>query len=159
MRPMTWAIVLAACGACHAEARAPASRSSVATPADQVRMLPAPDYQLPIGTPHPFWLGLGSAHDGRWLVGCQARTDTDGKPGIEVSRGPDGFRLVDEVLIPASCNAELVGVRINPLRIFAACARHPDFSMIELSMAPSFTADTARWCSSAIADDATSCAI
>lgn len=49
---------------------------------------PAPDGA--IGTPHPLAL-QAMAHDGSWLVICQARSDTDGKPGIEVHLGMHGM--------------------------------------------------------------------
>lgn len=37
---------------------------------------------LEVGTPHPVAL-IHPAITGRWIAVCQARRDTDGKPGIE----------------------------------------------------------------------------
>jgi hypothetical protein len=45
----------------------------------------------PIGTANPVTV-IQSAANGRWIVVCQARRDTDGKPGIAVQRTEDtGF--------------------------------------------------------------------
>ncbi|HEU4726349.1 MAG TPA: hypothetical protein VFT22_00600 [Kofleriaceae bacterium] len=49
-----------------------------------------------IGTPHPVSL-VEAAITGRWLVMCQARRDTDGKPGILVRREEEGSFVGDKM--------------------------------------------------------------
>jgi hypothetical protein len=51
--------------------------------------LPAADYQRALGTPHPVQL-IAAAESGRWVVACQARSDTDGRDGIHVTLGQHG---------------------------------------------------------------------
>ncbi|MBX3161350.1 MAG: hypothetical protein KF773_35635 [Deltaproteobacteria bacterium] len=53
------------------------------------KQLAAPDPASAIGTAHPF-LAIVVAENGRWIVGCQAREETDGRPGISVDVGHHG---------------------------------------------------------------------
>jgi len=61
------------------------------------RVLPVPDYEGKIGTAHPIRL-VARAANGRWLVACQARADTNGKDGIKVSIGIDS--LEGDAMVP-----------------------------------------------------------
>jgi hypothetical protein len=60
------------------------------------RALPRADYQREIGTEHPVML-IASAASARWVVACQARTDSDGSGTIEVRDG-SGTREGDALL-------------------------------------------------------------
>lgn len=60
---------------------------------------PPPERPAPvqrIGTPHPFFV-LAAAPDGRWVVACQSREDTDGSGAIDTHVQPDGTFAGDEV--------------------------------------------------------------
>jgi len=60
--------------------------------------LAAADYQQPIGTPHPLQV-ITAADSGRWIVACQARSDTDGRDGIHVELGFHGD-ISGDAMIP-----------------------------------------------------------
>ncbi|HSP79093.1 MAG TPA: hypothetical protein VLQ93_11220, partial [Myxococcaceae bacterium] len=51
----------------------------------------------PIGTPHPF-VFQAAASDGRWVVACQAREDTNGDGKLEVLYGQHGGTRGDALL-------------------------------------------------------------
>jgi hypothetical protein len=51
----------------------------------------APTRSAPIGTAHPIRIDE-HAPDGSWLIACQARKDTDGKPGLVVEVDLHGHR-------------------------------------------------------------------
>ncbi|RYZ43233.1 MAG: hypothetical protein EOO72_06925 [Myxococcaceae bacterium] len=93
LHPLLFAVMLSACAS-----RGPASRPASSEPSEtgeaSSRASPAPpvedaspsgDY----GTAHPF-LFMDSAQDGRWLLACQAREDTDGDGHIKTSFGYHG---------------------------------------------------------------------
>src|SRR5580700_3881666 len=86
MRP--WLLVLVACGA------PPATRST--TPPRSNPDPPPP--ATSIGTAHPVLL-QELASDGRWMVICQARKDTNGNGVIEVRVGFHG-NIIGDSLVP-----------------------------------------------------------
>ncbi|MCY1032936.1 hypothetical protein OV207_15805 [Corallococcus sp. BB11-1] len=98
LHPLLFAVMLSACAS-----RGPASRPASSEPSEtgeaSSRASPAPpvedaspsgDY----GTAHPF-LFMDSAQDGRWLLACQAREDTDGDGHIKVTFGHHGHTSGD----------------------------------------------------------------
>lgn len=97
--PRVWllATLLFACGSpgdkAAPEQVAPPAPGAVKEP----RVLPVPDYRRDIGTAHPVRV-VQLAQNGRWLVACQARKDTDGKDGIKVTIGTDS--LVGDAMVP-----------------------------------------------------------
>jgi hypothetical protein len=83
-------IVAAAVLACRSNGReAPPATGGTLKPLE-ARPLPVADRAPEIGTAHPVRL-IASADSGRWVVACQARVDTDGKPGIRVTHGYHNF--------------------------------------------------------------------
>ncbi|MCY1040545.1 hypothetical protein OV208_04350 [Corallococcus sp. bb12-1] len=85
LQPVLFAVMLSAC----------ASRGSVFFTSPTARVdpsSPSTDY----GTAHPF-LFMDSAQDGRWLLSCQARTDTDGNGRIQIFFGNHGEIFGDAV--------------------------------------------------------------
>ena len=70
--------------ACRAErGNNPHGGSAAARPA-------APPVLGPVGSPHPITV-IRNAANGRWIVACQARRDTDGVPGIRARRLEHGY--------------------------------------------------------------------
>ena len=82
------------------------------------RALPVPDYRREIGTAHPVRV-VEIAPNGRWLVACQARADTDGKDGIKVEIGTDS--LIGDAMVPYVFRGGGEGEAID-----AYIARSPD---------------------------------
>lgn len=79
-------VVAAVMLACRSNGReAPAATAGTLKPLE-ARPLPIADQAPEIGTAHPVRL-IAAADSGRWVVACQARVDTDGKPGIRVTHG------------------------------------------------------------------------
>jgi len=76
------------------------------------RVLAVPDYQAKIGTAHPVRVVAG-ATNGRWLVACQARADTNGKDGIKVSVGTDS--LEGDAMVPYVFRGGGAGEQIEAL--------------------------------------------
>ncbi|RKG94069.1 hypothetical protein [Corallococcus terminator] len=85
LQPVLFALMLSACAS-----RGPSFLASNAGGVDPSR--PSADY----GTAHPFLLNA-SAQDGRWLLACQARTDTDGDGRIQIFFGNHGEIFGDAV--------------------------------------------------------------
>ncbi len=90
---LTSALLLPACAAQRAStAPTPETTASTAPSAQGVTAAPPTGLQReagPIGTPHPIVLQT-AATDGRWVVACQAREDTDGDGKLEVRYGQHG---------------------------------------------------------------------
>ncbi|MEO7729719.1 MAG: hypothetical protein ABIY55_02020 [Kofleriaceae bacterium] len=59
--------------------------------------LPVPDYQRMLGTADPIRV-IASANNGRWVVACQARIDTDGDGRTRVEVGTDS--LEGDAMVP-----------------------------------------------------------
>jgi hypothetical protein len=91
MRLLVLGFALAACGS--RETRSSDKHVPLAT-----TTLPASDYAAPIGTAHPIVL-VAAAENGRWLVACQARRDTDGEDGIHIGVGLHGD-LYGDAMVP-----------------------------------------------------------
>ena len=89
------AFVIAFVSCSSRESPTPVGDKHVPLPAAK---LPAPDYQQPIGTPHPVQ-PIAAAKSARWLVACQARSDTDGRDGIRVSLGHHG-NIYGDAMVP-----------------------------------------------------------
>jgi len=70
-----------------------------------------PPIGVAIGTAHPITL-LHSAASGRWLVACQARRDTDNKPGIDVRFSEEGM-LYGDAMTPYLIRGVGAGVAID----------------------------------------------
>ena len=89
------AVITAVVLACRSNGReapnieAPPATAGTLKPLE-ARPLPIADPAREIGTAHPVRL-VASARSGRWVVACQARVDTDGKPGIRVTHGYHNF--------------------------------------------------------------------
>jgi hypothetical protein len=86
-------VILCSLAGCPSRGRA-TSGLSIGPVADKDARLPAEtlaaaNYQQAIGTPHPVQV-ITAADSGRWIVACQARSDTDGRDGIHVELGFHG---------------------------------------------------------------------
>lgn len=75
--------------------------------------LPAADYARDLGTVHPVAL-VTAAENGRWVVACQARADTNGRNGIQVTLGHHGDLGGDD-MVPYFFRGGGEGQRIDDL--------------------------------------------
>ncbi|NPC45506.1 hypothetical protein HPC50_00245 [Corallococcus exiguus] len=114
LRPLLFAVMLSACAS-----QGPVSRPTFFTPpaAAVAPSTPAEDY----GTAHPFLL-VDSAPDGRWLLACQAREDTNGDGRIETVLGFHG-NIVGDALRPYLFLEPGEGIRIDEVLAVAPTGR------------------------------------
>jgi len=101
-RRWRWWSFAAAIVACRSPGDQPPELGSGPPPsgsaqAPATERLPTVDDRAELGTADPVTL-VASAKNGRWVVACQARADTDGKNGISVTRDID--RLGGDRLVP-----------------------------------------------------------
>ncbi len=86
-------VIVCSLAGCASRGRATSGLSSGPVDDKDARLpvatIAAPDYQQAIGTPHPVQRSA-AADSGRWIVACQARSDTDGRDGIHVELGFHG---------------------------------------------------------------------
>ncbi|RKH91360.1 hypothetical protein D7Y21_03045 [Corallococcus sp. AB045] len=111
---LLFTVMLSACAS-----QGPASRPTFFTPhvAAVAPSTPSEDY----GTAHPFLL-LDSASDGRWILACQAREDTNGDGRIETVFGYHG-NIVGDALRPYLFLEPGAGIRIDEVLAVAPTGR------------------------------------
>ncbi|NRD43300.1 hypothetical protein [Corallococcus exiguus] len=114
LHPVLFAVMLSACAS-----QGPVSRPTFFTPpaAEVAPSIPSEDY----GTAHPFLL-VDSAPDGRWLLACQAREDTNGDGRIESVFGFHG-NIVGDALRPYLFLEPGAGIRIDEVLAVAPTGR------------------------------------
>ncbi|RKH29951.1 hypothetical protein D7Y11_04915 [Corallococcus sp. AB018] len=114
IHPLLFTVLLAACAS-----QGPASHPVFFMPqaAAVAPAIPAEDY----GTAHPFVL-VDSAPDGRWLLACQAREDTNGDGRIETVLGFHG-NIVGDALRPYLFLEPGAGIRIDEVLAVAPTGR------------------------------------
>ena len=103
---MRHALVLLALLACRTALDTDASLAGDTGHADAL-----PRIGVEIGTAHPIRL-LHSAANGRWQVACQARLDTDGKPGINARFDEHGM-IQGDAMTPYLLRGAGAGVPID----------------------------------------------
>ena len=120
---MRHALILLACSlACRAARN---TGHDAPAPVDTGHADALPPIGVEIGTAHPIRL-LHSATNGRWLVACQARRDTDDKPGID-ARFDDHGMVHGDAMTPYLIRSVGAGVAIDG---FVAASRNDRWAVL-----------------------------